>query len=730
MEKELAEIRTLEGPGGGLSAWGEAARRIVLAEKGDKSQILATRKQLDEARARRPRWAPVALLDARMAVLEGDLDRAGEQYVQAVRLGEREPVVIRAAVDGLYRRRRFAEARDLLRECAEQTLTSPELGKRAAELTLMQSGSEAPGRQQALEQARRAVPANSTDPRDYQWLAQMALAAGEPAEAERMLRKALSLSDKSPATWLALLQLLASADLKKAAAALDEARTKLSAEDAPYVLGAGYEMIGLVDKAREQYEALLAQQPSDTDVLQIAADFYSRRGPATKAEASLRRLLDPAVKVNDAVRSAARCQLARLLAGTGSYRRFRDALGLFDGVKEPTRDDELTKAILLATRLETRREGRVLLEKLEKEGPLTPEAQFTLVRLLDADGEVARAQSLVLGLLAADGRNPAIISWHVQSLLRREQTQSAKPWIEALKSIEPDSLRSAALSASVAVKDGRRNEAIAELLGFVKKHPERRINAAIILEEIGAADESEKLLREETHSGRPEGALALAEFLSRHKQLAEALKLCSAAWKTCPPELVAASSLASARAGGANEIDLAVLAQQFATAATGPNESATLLQARAELEELRRRFDEALALYEHALQVKRDYAPALNNRAWLLALKSVPGGEAVELSNRVLSSEGPVANYLDTRAMAFLAAGQPSRAIADMEEAIRQQPAAAYYYHLALAHLKAGDKTAAASALKEARKRGLRPDLLHPLERERCAQLLAEPELN
>jgi tetratricopeptide (TPR) repeat protein len=238
------------------------------------------------------------------------------------------------------------------------------------------------------------------------------------------------------------------------------------------------------------------------------------------------------------------------------------------------------------------------------------------------------------------------------------------------------------------------------------------------------------MLRDVARDGRPEGILALVEYLSRHKRIAEALALCAAAWKTCPAEYVAASSLAAVRTGGASAAELAALAEQFAVASDKRPESVALLQARAELEELRERFDSALVLYEKILLRDRDYSPALNNRAWLLALQAVSGDEALRLIEHVLSREGPLANYLDTRAVACLASGQTSRAIADMEEAIRQEPAAPYFFHLAQAHLLAGDRQAAATDLREGRKHGLRPDIVHPLERERCRQILAEPDLN
>lgn len=726
MGQQLAELRKIEGPGGSLTAWGDAARRVLLAEKGDKSQLAEAHRRLNDARNHRPRWSPIPLLEARMAILEGNADKAADQFLQAVRFGDRDPAVIRTAVDGLYHRRRYAEARDLLRDCADQTLATPDLGRRAAELTLLQADGEG-SRRQALEQARKTVSSDSKDPRDYQWLAQIARAAGENAEAEKLLRKALSLSDKSPDLWLSLISLLAPVDAKKAEAALGEARGKLSADDAPFVLGAAYEVLGQADKAREQYDGLLTAKPSDPAALQVAADFYSRRGPLAKAESCLRRLLDPAVKVPDAVRSAARRELAVTVAAPGSYAKFKEALELLDAAAQPpSREDQLTRALLFASRPEKRREARALLEKLAKESPLPADAQFLQIRLADADGDTARADDRMLSLLGTDGKNPAVIAWHVQSLIRRGQLQSARPWLDALRTLEPDSLRTVTLLARVAADDGHKEEAARLLTDFLAKHPERRLNVAGALEEVGATAEAEKLLREEARGARPEGVLVLAEYLSRHQQLAEALTLCAGAWKTCPPNVVAAASLSAVRAGNGGSAEMAALADRFAAESARHPDSLELLQARAELAELRGRFDEALALYKDILDRNRDFVPALNNRAWLLALKDAPGEEAKSLIGRVLDRTGPIANYLDTRAMAHLAAGETSPAVADMEEAIRQEPAAPYYLHLAQARLQAGDRTAAVTALQEGKKRGLRPEIVHPLEQDRCRRMLAE----
>jgi tetratricopeptide (TPR) repeat protein len=264
------------------------------------------------------------------------------------------------------------------------------------------------------------------------------------------------------------------------------------------------------------------------------------------------------------------------------------------------------------------------------------------------------------------------------------------------------------------------------LTDFAAKHPDRRMGVAIALEDVGATAEAEKLLRDEARGTQPEAVLVLAEFLGRHRHLSEALSLCAEAFKTCPPKVVAASSLAAIRAGGAGEPEMAALADRLAAESAKHPDSVELLQARAELAEQRGRFDEALSLYQDALRLNPNFVPALNNRAWLLALKETPGGEAMDLIDRVLKQTGPIANYLDTRAVAYLAGRQPSPAVADLEEAIRQDPSAAFYFHLADARLRAGDRAAAVAALQEGKKRGLRAEVVHPLEQERYRQTLAE----
>ena len=71
--------------------------------------------------------------------------------------------------------------------------------------------------------------------------------------------------------------------------------------------------------------------------------------------------------------------------------------------------------------------------------------------------------------------------------------------------------------------------------------------------------------------------------------------------------------------------------------------------------------------------------------------------------------------YLDTRGMVYLTAGDGQRAIADLEAAVKAAPNGPKYFHLAQAYLKVNEKEKARKILEAGKTRGL-PGGLHPLE--------------
>jgi tetratricopeptide (TPR) repeat protein len=110
----LAEVRRIEGDDGPHACYAEAARLLERARHGDRRGLAEARRLLDEAGARRRTWSRVPLLLARCDEVEGQPRAAAAHYLRAIDLGERDPNVVRRAVQLLSEQGRGAEARRLL----------------------------------------------------------------------------------------------------------------------------------------------------------------------------------------------------------------------------------------------------------------------------------------------------------------------------------------------------------------------------------------------------------------------------------------------------------------------------------------------------------------------------------------------------------------------------------------------------------------------------------------
>ena len=107
---------------------------------------------------------------------------------------------------------------------------------------------------------------------------------------------------------------------------------------------------------------------------------------------------------------------------------------------------------------------------------------------------------------------------------------------------------------------------------------------------------------------------------------------------------------------------------------------------------------------------------ASNNLAWLMALREDgKWNDALELINHAIKVRGPIPDFLDTRGVVFISGGQNARAIDDLQQAIKVQPTASKYFHLARAYLKLNDTEKAKESMKLAKTKGL-PNGLHRLE--------------
>jgi tetratricopeptide (TPR) repeat protein len=715
LAQRLDEIERVEGSRGTLWRYAEATRLISLATQGKPAPLDQAREHLDWVVTQRPTWAAALVAKADLEVLKGNTEPAIANYRKAIELGETGPQVIRQLVKLLYERQRFVEADQEIQRLQKQTLVAANLQHLAADISLRNENAA-----RAVELAHEAVSADSTDYRDHLWLGQILAASGQMnGQAELHLRRAIELGGNLPITWVTLVRYLAAADrASDAEAVLARAGAKLPPEQVPLALAQGHEALGHADKAAHYYHAALQARPDDVLVLRSAAAFAMTTNRFADAAPLLRKIVDGKGSVTDADITWARHHLAVILASQGDYSKLREALALVglklgssgevteteQVVEEAPSHELLARAHVLALQPHQKLRSRAiaLLETLQKRRLLSADDQYLLAQLYQ-EKYPAKARTQLQELVGAHPKNPTYLIAYTQLLIVHgvladaEGAVATLEKLEASRRLEPNAYQSVALHARLLEARGENEKA----LELVSRHASRR-------------------------GARPEEVLEQVRLLLKQKRVQDAYAVCERAWTTCSPEAVSAVSILVLRAGGANPKDCRQVESWIRAAMEKKPDSVALRMHLADLQDLRGEFDEAELLYHEVLDREPRNIVALNNRAWLLALRPGKAAEALPLVAQAVALLGPRPELLDTRATAYLTQGMNDKAITDLEQAIADGPSATRYFHLARAYRAANKVDAAAAALRKAHELGLQPSRLHPLERPACERLIAE----
>ncbi|MBL8797680.1 MAG: tetratricopeptide repeat protein [Planctomycetia bacterium] len=724
----LDEVRRIEGDSGVRWRLAAVQWEIAQAAQGDRAAHAAEASRLlDEAAARRPSLPQLHGLRAQVFELQGDLEHALESYQEAVRRGDRRADVIRRAAQLLHQQKRYPEAASVIRQLPEGTPLTPELGRLSADLALRTDD-----RKSAAETAEQ-VAAKSTDFRDHVWRGQVHWAAGRPADAEAAFRRACELAEQQPEPWLVLIVFLAGTEQKtRAEEIIGKLREKTKAEQRSLALALAYEAIDQPAQAQKEYDQALKDRPADVEVLRSAAGFHMRQNRAVQAADLLQRLLKPDVQASEAIRTWARRSLAMTLAAQGGKARVDEALQLLD--KQPSAaasatPDQRARAVILAAHPRRRLEAVGVLEDLRKRNALLPDDQFLLARLYEVQREDRRARELLVGLLAAQPDHPRYLAHHVRSLLAADEAPQAEIWLQRLEKVRPQEVGTLELKVRLLQARGKKADAAAVALAYAETKNADTVLAASWLEDLGRFNEAEGLYRKAIElSQRPETTLALAGFLARQKRLEEMLQICDRAWQSCPPELVAFTCVASLRAATPKPEQVRQVEQWLAAALRKKPESIALWLAQSDLLEFQGQFDKAEKVHRQVLQRDPANVVSLNNLAWLLAFQNGKTDEALQLINRGIDEIGLVPHLLDTRGVILLRQGQTATALKDLQEAVAQAPTPTRHWHLAQAHWQAKDRAAARKEIDLARRGGLDPDSLHPLEKAGFERFIREVE--
>jgi Flp pilus assembly protein TadD len=729
----LDRLRAIEGDDGTLWRLAEATYLAAGTAEHDRDRRLAqARSRLAEVLRRRPQWGLAVLEDARLAELERKPDEAIASYLRAIELGETSLAVARRATELLYARGRYIEADRLLQQVRSQATPADDsaLARLEAQLSAL---NQDPARASTL--ARAAVSAESKDPRDLMWLGRIEVAAGRVAEAERAIRRAVMVGGDDPDPRVMLVELLAvngrQADLE---AELKEAELALAGPERVLDLARCYEWAGRFPRAEELARAALERVARDAKALVILARVELKTGRPTEAEAHLRQVIELHGARSDEGAAASRL-LVTLLATRGDEAGAQEALRMVgaEGAGAPAGDgptvaDPRTRARVLAARFsrERQREAIRTFEQLAQRESLTAEDRFLLANLHERLGETSEAHALMQQVLRLDGRNPRYLAHQVRDHLAHGELDQAEAVMARLEAVARDSLAVAELTARLLHARGRDSEAATLLAEFARKRPKDLRAVAALLEQLRQIEAAEATYRQlVARRERPGDALELAGFLARQGRPGKALDLCEEAWKAGLPAEVVADAVVNTMRCTCDDAEAFRRADGGIEAAQKkePGKSALKLS-RAMLLTLQGRYGETEAMFREVLTREPGNAAALNNLAWLLAMR--PGGrteEARGLIDRAIAIAGPVPALRDTRALVALAGRDPRSAIADLEEAVALGPDPEFYLHLAQAHAAAGHQDEASRALAQADTLGLDEARLHPLDREPCRRL-------
>jgi tetratricopeptide (TPR) repeat protein len=756
VERLVQAIRRLEGPTGTHWRFADASRLVQRAlpdstPEPDRQRLFAQAAgRLDEIARERPGWFRVPALRGQIEEWRKHPDKAAEHYRAAVRLGDRRPAIVQRLVQLLLEQHRFAEAdqavRNLLGE--EQTLLSAGLGKYGT-LALLR-GQDAEG---ALRLALRSVPPDSKDHLDHLWLGQVLLLLGKEArargdapqstaafkQAEAALRRARHLAEDRPEPWVALVQLAMATDHKEQAEALmEEARTRLPADRAARALASCHEVLGQPERAEQQYLAALASPPTEPALFAEVVRFYLRNARPAKAEPVLRRMLDAPSGVSAGEVAWARRTLAVLLADGLEHRQFQEAMALLEQNARDGADpeaDQHVKARVLAGRNRHRKEAIRLFEELAWKAPLSPDEQFVLAQLYEADGNWHKAQLQLATLLGSpEGKHPTYQAHYARRVLQRGDLAAAADWIARLEKSEPQAVRTVELKARLLQAQRQDLEAVSAVKQHLRDKPADLGPAAAVLDRLaqepGAravyGTEAEALYRRYVEDNQPGRLLAFAEFLGRQGRVGEALDLCEAALRKGPAAPALAVAVAVLRAGPATAEQQARVLRRLQDALEQSPAATPLRVSLAGLYDLQGRYAEAAAAYRQILQEDPHHVLALNNLAWLLAAQEGKAPEALALIRRALEIAGPSPQLLDTHAVVALANGDSALAIAELQEAVGAAPTATRYVHLAQAYQAAQNRQAARDNLARAQAAGLKIGQLHPFDRASYERLRGE----
>ncbi len=478
----------------------------AMEDSGDRADLKKAEDELIAAKAVRPDWALPYILLGAIEVQRGNEDAAAYYYKQAIDRGANDPALVVSAVNWLTRRGQVAEADQLF-----QKIEAAGAGETSIEAALASSvAAEMEDYDRAIERRYVAISGGMTSAQQFLALAYLYKVQGNWDKTEENLDKAIAADMAEPegeGTGFPLLvkvQLLMARSRQESDQAHAEGRVAEAKATAAQVADQKNLPAALVTQIRAQCEDALgnteiagksfleaaAASPDDVTLQEAAARFFARNAGIMvfrdKALEILNRFrsgeLKRSEKADDDLIIWARREMAAILADSGTYAGFQEALKLSNENLElllpkkipgENEQDYLAKfhgnldllaemenqAQILATReLKSCQQKAIgLLEERAKFAPSPSlDSQFLRAQLYLTQGRWADANKLMADIVAsaqqsadrtpdrsseAHAKFAQYVNTYIHALLAHGEVSQAQGWISVWRRSDPASFR-------------------------------------------------------------------------------------------------------------------------------------------------------------------------------------------------------------------------------------------------------------------------------------------------
>ncbi len=719
----------------------EVKRRLVSFGRGEttKEEIQESRKMLDDALVQRPNWHELHVLYGQLLFfMKEDSDLALKRFEDALQNGPPNINGVAIQIRLLAQKKRFVEAAKLL-ELIPVTVRSRLLGRIESDVLLKAGEKEA-----GFLAAQRFASTQPKNSAVQSWFSKIAQNSDKSTEAEASLRTALEKDPHEPRYWLQLIGFhVQQRDNEAVESVLREAHLALNAEYLPLLTAKAYELRGRWQDAERLYLSAYEQRFEEVNIARKMATFYLlwvRKEEANRKKAApyINRILKAANEGRVAKDQEdvvwARQTAARILSKS---KRYQDILRAQKLLRQGNPGGQLSSGDrLIATEIyRTQRDpaSKVqaidLMFELLAEHKLDKNRELQLAHLLHQVGQQERSEKQILDMLSRYGADPNIWAAHVDMLIDRGEYDRAAKRLSRLEELKAKGISLLPLKAKLASNQGNqellRKTFLTMLPRDLHKPDEKQLATVLAVANLAAQLDDQELAEQlyRLYVKRvPEQKSRLVNYLAIYGNGEEALnEIKRLRGKRTDDDLRMALHILQRRKEFGDKFDEDVLLLIRSAVREDP-ESAQRQLMLAEALEITEKFDQSVEAYQQLLQKEdlpdRPRASAMNNLAFLYALKGQRLDEAEQLVDQAIEIFGPISAALDTRAIVRIAQKRYDSAVEDMELAVMVGPTDAKYFHLAQAQLLAGKPQAALAAWDKAVDQGLlEQNSLHPLEK-------------